>query len=126
MLVLSRQWLPADANPYYYYDLDWILTFPNMDPHILPFEIISENNEEVVVKTGFGAIVRKKFVKMAAEVISGRVVLPDKTPVEVMYSRWRGAGRDDVQYLSHNILVCAGYVGIPAAYGHLATAAIPE
>ena len=26
--------LPADANPYYYYDLDWIVTVPNMDPWI--------------------------------------------------------------------------------------------
>jgi len=29
--------LPADANPYYYYDLDWIVTVPNMDPWIRPF-----------------------------------------------------------------------------------------
>jgi hypothetical protein len=36
-----RRWrqelhLPADANPYYYYDLDWIVTVPNMDPWIRP------------------------------------------------------------------------------------------
>lgn len=53
--------LPADANPYYYYDMDWIVTVPNMDPFIRPFEIIRENNDEVVVKTGFNAICRKKF-----------------------------------------------------------------
>ena len=53
--------LPADANPYYYYDLDWIATVPNMDPWIRPFETIKENKEEVVVKTGFGAFMRKKF-----------------------------------------------------------------
>ena len=28
--------LPADANPYYHYDLDWIVTVPNMDPWIRP------------------------------------------------------------------------------------------
>jgi hypothetical protein len=53
--------LPDDANPYYYYDLDWIVTIPNMDPFIRPFETLKENNEEVILKTGFGAILRKKF-----------------------------------------------------------------
>jgi hypothetical protein len=51
--------LPADANPYYHYDLDWIVTVPNMDPWIRPFQTISETPEEVVVKTGFGAIMHK-------------------------------------------------------------------
>jgi uroporphyrinogen decarboxylase len=53
--------LPEDANPYYYYDLDWISTVTNMDPFIRSFETLKENSEEVVVKTGFGAIMRKKF-----------------------------------------------------------------
>ncbi len=53
--------LPADANPYYYYDLDWIATVPNMDPWIRSFETLEETAEEVVVKTGFGAIMRKRF-----------------------------------------------------------------
>jgi hypothetical protein len=53
--------LPDDANPYYYYDLDWIVTVPNMDPFIRPFEILKENNEEVILKTGFGAVLRKTF-----------------------------------------------------------------
>ena len=53
--------LPDDASPYYHYDMDWIATVPNMDPWIRPFETLSENSEEVVVKTGFGAIMRKKF-----------------------------------------------------------------
>ena len=53
--------LPADANPYYHYDLDWIVTVPNMDPWIRPFETLSETPEEVVVKTGFGAIMHKHF-----------------------------------------------------------------
>jgi uroporphyrinogen decarboxylase len=51
--------LPPDASPYYYYDLDWIVTVPNMDPWIRPFETIRENAEEVVVKTGFGAVMHK-------------------------------------------------------------------
>ena len=35
--------LPADASPYYHYDLDWIVTVPNMDPWIRPFETIQGN-----------------------------------------------------------------------------------
>ena len=53
--------LPEDANPYYYYDLDWIATVPNMDPWIRPFETIRETADEVVVKTGYGAVMRKLF-----------------------------------------------------------------
>jgi uroporphyrinogen decarboxylase len=53
--------LPADADPYHYYDLDWIATVPNMDPWIRPFETIRETLDEVVVKTGFGAIMHKHF-----------------------------------------------------------------
>ncbi|MBN1395879.1 MAG: hypothetical protein JW959_12725 [Pirellulales bacterium] len=59
-----RRWreelgLPDDANPYYHYDLDWIATVPNMDPWIRSFETIKETSDEVVVKTGFGALMRK-------------------------------------------------------------------
>lgn len=61
-----RRWreelgLPADANPYYYYDLDWICTVPNMDPWIRSFETLKESPTEVTVKTGFGAIMRKVY-----------------------------------------------------------------
>lgn len=51
--------LAADASPYYHYDLDWIVTVPNMDPWIRPFETLAESEEEVTVKTGFGAVMRK-------------------------------------------------------------------
>jgi uroporphyrinogen decarboxylase len=53
--------LPADTDIYTHYDLDWIVTIHNMDPHIKPFEIISETDEEVIVRTGFEAVLRKKF-----------------------------------------------------------------
>ncbi|MDP6525073.1 MAG: uroporphyrinogen decarboxylase family protein [Kiritimatiellia bacterium] len=53
--------LAEDANPYYHYELDWIATVPNMDPHIRSFETIRETEEEVVVKTGFGCTMRKRF-----------------------------------------------------------------
>ncbi len=39
---------PADANPYYHYDLDWIVTVPNMDPWIRPFETLKEDAEDRV------------------------------------------------------------------------------
>jgi len=53
--------LPDEANPYYHYDLDWIVTVTNMDPRIQSFETVREDASEVVVKTGFGAVVRKKY-----------------------------------------------------------------
>jgi len=53
--------LPPDADIYRYYDLDWVVTIPNMDPHIKPFEILRQTPEEVVVRTGFEAVIRKKF-----------------------------------------------------------------
>lgn len=53
--------LAPDTDIYRYYDLDWVQLNPNLDPHIKPFEILSENEEEVVVRTGFEAVIRKKF-----------------------------------------------------------------
>jgi len=53
--------LPAGTDIYRYYDLDWQVTTPNMDPHIKPFEILRETDEEVVVRTGFEAVIRKKY-----------------------------------------------------------------
>lgn len=61
-----RRWieelgLPDDTDIYDYYDLDWQCTTPNMDPHIKSFEILKENDEEVLVRTGYEAVIRKKF-----------------------------------------------------------------
>lgn len=59
-----RKWreelgLPADADPYYYYDIDIVQVAPNIDPVIRPFEILKQTETETVLKTGFGAIIRK-------------------------------------------------------------------
>ena len=59
-----RRWreelgLPADADPYYYYDIDLMQVAPNMDPHYRSFEILKKNDTETVLRTGFGAVVRK-------------------------------------------------------------------
>ena len=57
----AEKGLPADTDIYTYYDLDWIVTTPNMDPHIKNFEVLTETDTEVVVQTGFEAVIRKKF-----------------------------------------------------------------
>src|ERR1022692_4197109 len=61
-----RRWrdelgLPADTDIYRYYDLDWMNVNPNLDPHIRPFEILRENEQEVLVRTGFEAVIRKRL-----------------------------------------------------------------
>jgi uroporphyrinogen decarboxylase len=53
--------LPKDADIYKYYDLDWIVTVPNMDPHIKQFEILEETPDRVVVRTGFEAVIKKQY-----------------------------------------------------------------
>ncbi len=53
--------LAPDTDIYEYYDLDFIVTTPNMDPWIRPFEMIREADDEVVIKTGFGAVIHKRF-----------------------------------------------------------------
>jgi hypothetical protein len=53
--------LPPGTDIYRYYDLDWVVTVPNMDPHIRPFEILEETAEHVIVRTGFEAVIRKEF-----------------------------------------------------------------
>jgi len=53
--------LSPDSDPYLYYDLDWRVTTPNMDPHIRQFDILEESASEIIVRTGFEAVIRKKF-----------------------------------------------------------------
>jgi uroporphyrinogen decarboxylase len=62
--------LPPNTDIYTYYDLDWIVTIPNMDPHIKDFEVLSETSEEVIVRTGFEAVIRKKFADPMPEFVS--------------------------------------------------------
>jgi len=50
--------LAPDTDIYRYYDLDWMQANPNMDPHIHSFEVLSASAEEVVVRTGFEAVIR--------------------------------------------------------------------
>ncbi|GHU62998.1 uroporphyrinogen III decarboxylase [Clostridia bacterium] len=49
-----------DVNMYKKFDLDYVVVTPNMDPIIMDFEILEENGEDVLLKTGFGATVRRR------------------------------------------------------------------
>ena len=62
--------LPDETSPYDYYDLDWLVTMPNMDPKIQSFETIKEDENEVIVKTGFRTTMRKRFDFPMPEFIS--------------------------------------------------------
>jgi uroporphyrinogen decarboxylase len=54
-----RKW--GDSfDPYRYFDLDYIVITPNMDPKIQPFEIVEQSGDDIVVKTGFGATIRRR------------------------------------------------------------------
>jgi uroporphyrinogen decarboxylase len=46
-------------DPYRHFDLDYVVVNPNMDPRIQPFEVIAEDGEDIVLKTGFGATIRR-------------------------------------------------------------------
>ena len=80
--------LPADADPYYHYDLDYIVTTPNMDPWIRPFETIRENEIEVVIKTGFGATIRKRFDFPMPEYLSFEVETIEKLEAAEFDDAW--------------------------------------
>ena len=49
----------ADFNPYTHWDLDYSFAIPNMDPKIQPFEVIHEKGDDILIKTGFGATIRR-------------------------------------------------------------------
>lgn len=50
----------AAFDPYRHFDLDYIVITPNLDPRIQPFEIQHESADEIVLKTGFGATIRRR------------------------------------------------------------------
>ncbi|MCC6124109.1 MAG: hypothetical protein IT426_04045 [Pirellulales bacterium] len=47
-------------DPYRHFDLDYLVVGPNMDPKIQPFEVVEQSGEDIVVKTGFGATIRRR------------------------------------------------------------------
>jgi uroporphyrinogen decarboxylase len=44
-------------DPYRYWDLDFIVITPNMDPHITPVTVLDASEERTIVRTGFGATI---------------------------------------------------------------------
>ena len=46
-------------DPYRHFDLDYVVITPNLDPKIQPFEVLHESGDDIVVKTGFGATIRR-------------------------------------------------------------------
>lgn len=87
--------LAEDTDVYKYYDLDWIVTIPNMDPHIKSFETLKETEEEVVVRTGFEAILRKKFKDPMPEFIGFETDTIEKAEAFEFDDPW-----DDRRYFS--------------------------
>ena len=58
-LKRCRRKLGDDFDPYRHFDLDYVVITPNMDPQIRPFEVVEQTAEDIVVKTGFGATIRR-------------------------------------------------------------------
>jgi uroporphyrinogen decarboxylase len=49
-----------DFDPYRHWDLDMIVITPNMDPHITGIEVLEDNEQRKVVRTGFGATIERR------------------------------------------------------------------
>ena len=49
----------GDFDPYRHFDLDYVYAGPNMDPRIQPFEVVSQSGDDIVIRTGFGATIRR-------------------------------------------------------------------
>jgi len=58
LLKCKEKW-GQDFDIYRFFDLDYVTITPNMDPHIKQFEILEQKGEDIVVKTGFGATVKR-------------------------------------------------------------------
>jgi len=58
-LKRCREKWGGEFDPYRHFDLDYVVITPNMDPRIQPFEIVKQEGENVWVKTGFGAVIRR-------------------------------------------------------------------
>lgn len=58
-VLKAKEKFGPDFDPYRAYDLDYIVITPNMDPCISQFEILEEKGEDIIIKTGFGAVVKR-------------------------------------------------------------------
>lgn len=58
-MIREREAHGVSFDPYKFYDLDYIVITPNMDPKIQPFEILEDDGTNILLKTGFGATIRR-------------------------------------------------------------------
>jgi len=91
----------TDFDPYRYFDLDYVVITPNMDPRIQPFEIVREDGDEIVVKTGFGATIRRSGKKPMPHFEAFSITRPEQM-AEFIFDdpadsrRFYGAGDDQL------------------------------
>ena len=52
--------LGEDFDPYRHWDLDMVVITPNMDPHITGIDVLEDDGQRKVVKTGFGATIERR------------------------------------------------------------------
>jgi hypothetical protein len=90
-----------DFDPYRHFDLDYIVITPNMDPRIQAFQIVSQSGEDIVVKTGFGATIRRSGDKPLPHYETFSVPCPEAMadydfddPVDLR--RFHAAGDDQI------------------------------
>lgn len=67
-----------DFDPYRYFDLDYVVVTANMDPRITPFEIIEKTGDDIVVKTGFGASIRRRSNLPMPHYDNFSIILPEQ------------------------------------------------
>jgi uroporphyrinogen decarboxylase len=70
--------LAEGTDIYRYYDLDWISTVPNMDPHIRAFDVLEETGDHIVVRTGFEAVIRKQYADPMPSFLRFETDTPEK------------------------------------------------
>ncbi|MBI2842391.1 MAG: hypothetical protein HYX78_03235 [Armatimonadetes bacterium] len=77
-LKRCREKWGQDFDPYRYWDLDFVIVAPNLDPRIQPFEIIQDDGEDIVIKTGFGATIRRSGDKPMPHWEAFEIDVPEK------------------------------------------------
>jgi uroporphyrinogen decarboxylase len=55
----AREKWGSEFDVHRHFDLDYIVITPNMDPHIKQFEILHEEGKDIIIKTGFEAIIKR-------------------------------------------------------------------
>src|SRR5665647_3741861 len=79
--------LAPGTDIYKYYDLDWTVTTPNMDPHIRSFETLEETQDQVTVRTGFEAVIRKNFADPMPAFLAFCLLYTSPSPRDGLLSR---------------------------------------